>query len=788
MLTRIVVGDINRVEAKHNAWTMPEEDSEVKRVSEEVYKLITENITDLVAMCDFEANFSYVSPSYRHVLGYKPQELLGKPIYQKVHPEDLQEIQGLIGEKYEVLEPASAVFRMQHKKGHYLWFESHGRIIFSPDRAPVGAVFDTREITDRKRMEEILKENEERLNSIIDVSFDGIVIHDQGKIIFSNEKAGRFVGYEAKELIGMRFIDLIVPEDREGVQRNIDMTIENPDFAIEPRERRIIRKDGEILDIENYSRPTVFQGKKARIIALRDITERKKAEKALQDSEERYRFITENATDILWTADFEGNFLFLSPAFETISGYTVEDSINSKIWDFLTPQSAQRTKEFLLKSSEMTNEEQDYGAVPNILGLEYLHKDGSTRQCEATVKTFRDGNGNPKGIIGIARDVTIKKKMEHQLQQAIKMQAIGTLAGGVAHDFNNLLMGVQGRASIMLMDMDSNHPHYEHLKGIEEYVKSAADLAKQLLGFAKIGKYEVKTTNPNDVLRKTVEMFGRTKKEIAVNIKYGNDVYPVDMDRGQIEQVFLNLLVNAWQSMPGGGNLFIETSTTTLGNEYVTSHQINPGHYVKISITDTGVGMDKVTQARIFEPFFTTKEMGRGTGLGLASAYGIIKNHNGIINVYSEEGRGTTFNIYLPASLKEFENEAEAKPVSLLKGSETILVVDDEKLITEVSRKMLEQLGYRVLIAESGQIALNIYKEKKTTIDLIILDMIMPQATGGETFDQLKKINDEVKVILASGYSLNDQAKEILARGCNGFLQKPFDMETLSQKLREVLG
>jgi len=775
------------VEEKHNELNMPEKDSEVKRLSEEVYKLITENITDLVAMCDLEANFNYVSPSYQHVLGYESQELLGKPIYQKVHPEDLQKIKDLIRERYGVFEPAPAVFRMQHKKGHYLWFESHGRIVFSPEGAPAGAVFNTREITDRKRMEETMKESEERLKSIIDVSFDGIIIHDQGKIIFSNEKAGRFVGYEANELIGMKLIDLIVPEDREDVQRNIEMTSENPDFAIEPRERRIIRKDGEILDIENYSRPTVFQGKKARIIAFRDITERKKAEKALVDSEERYRFITENATDILWTADFEGNFLFLSPAYETISGYTVEDSINRKIWDFLTAESAQRTKEFLLTSVEMNNEEQDNGAVPNILELEYHHKDGSTRLCEVTVKTFRDDNGDPKGIIGIARDVTNKKKMERQLQQAIKMQAIGTLAGGVAHDFNNLLMGVQGRASIMLMDMDSNHPHYEHLKGIEEYVKSAANLAKQLLGFAKIGKFEVKTTNPNDVLRKTVEMFGRTKKEIAINIKYGDNVYPVDIDRGQIEQVFLNLLVNAWQSMSGGGNLFIETSKTMLGHEYVTSHQANPGHYVKISITDTGVGMDKATQARIFEPFFTTKEMGRGTGLGLASVYGIIKNHNGIINVYSEKGRGTTFNIYLPASLKELENKAEEKPVSLLKGSETILVVDDEKFITDVNREMLEQLGYTVLIAESGEIALNMYKEKKAKIDLIILDMIMPQVTGGETFDQLKEINDEVKVILSSGYSLNDQAKEILARGCNGFLQKPFDMETLSQKLREVL-
>ena len=771
------------VEARHSELNIPEKDSEVKRFSQEVYRLITENITDLVAMCDLEANFIYVSPSYKHVLGYESHELLGKPVFQNVHPEDHYKIQELIREKYGSLEPASAVFRMQHKKGYYLWFESHGRFVYSPDGSPVGPVFNAREITLSKRLEGAMRESEERLNSIIDVSFDGIIIHDQGKIIFSNEKAGSFVGYEAKELIGMKFIDLIVPEDRKDVQRNIDIAIENPDFAIDPRERRIIRKDGEILDIENYSRATVFQGKKARIIAFRDITERKRAEKALQDSEERYRFIAENVADVLWTTDLNGNFTFLSPAHETISGYTTEESMQLTIWDLLTPDSARKTKELILQRLNKTKEEQ---AAPAMLELDFLHKNGSIRVCEVKAKFFIDDEG-PKGLIGITRDVTQRKKMELQLQQAIKMQAIGTLAGGVAHDFNNLLMGVQGRTSIMLMDMDPSHPHYEHLRGIEEYVKSAADLAKQLLGFAKIGKYEVKTTNPNDVLRKTVEMFGRTRKEITINTKYGEDIYPVDMDRGQIGQVFLNILVNAWQSMPGGGNLFIETGKTMLGNEYVTSHQISPGHYVKISITDTGIGMDKATQDRIFEPFFTTKEMGRGTGLGLASAYGIIKNHNGVINVYSEKGRGTTFNIYLPASLNELENEVEEKPDSLRKGTETVLVVDDEKYISDVTQQMLEQLGYSVLIAESGEMALNIYKKKKEEIDLIILDMIMPQVTGGEIFDQLKAINEEVKVILSSGYSLNDEAKEILARGCDGFLQKPFDMERLSQKLREVL-
>jgi two-component system cell cycle sensor histidine kinase/response regulator CckA len=234
------------------------------------------------------------------------------------------------------------------------------------------------------------------------------------------------------------------------------------------------------------------------------------------------------------------------------------------------------------------------------------------------------------------------------------MEAIGTLAGGIAHDFNNLLMAIQGRTSIMLMDKDSSHPDFGHLKGIEGYIGSAADLTKQLLGFARGGKYEVKPTDLNELIKKETRMFGRTKKEITIHEKYEDNLWPVEVDRGQIQQVLLNLYVNAWQAMPSGGELYIRTQNVTLDENYLKPHQFEPGRYVQISITDTGIGMDKATRERIFDPFFTTKEIGRGTGLGLASAYGILKNHGGFINVYSEKGHGSTFNIYLPASEKGY--------------------------------------------------------------------------------------------------------------------------------------
>jgi len=378
-----------------------------------------------------------------------------------------------------------------------------------------------------------------------------------------------------------------------------------------------------------------------------------------------------------------------------------------------------------------------------------------------------------------------KRILRERLQQADKMEAIGTLAGGIAHDFNNLLMGIQGHASLTLLDLDPSHPHYERLKRIEEQVESGADLTRQLLGFARGGRYDVKPADMNDIIKETSSMFGRTKKEISIHRKYGKDLCSVEVDRGQMEQVFMNLYVNAWQAMPGGGEIYLETEDVLWDAEQAVPYAVTPGKYVKISVTDTGTGMDEKTKERIFDPFFTTKEMGRGTGLGLATVYGIIKGHKGMIHVYSEPGHGTTFTIYLVASEKEMVKEKRATG-TIARGTETILLVDDEKMVLEVSKELLESMGYRVYPAGSGQEALAVYMEKRSEIDLVILDMIMPGISGGETFDRLREINPEIKVLLSSGYSIEGQAQEIMDRGCNGFLQKPFRLANLSRKVREM--
>jgi CheY-like chemotaxis protein len=281
-------------------------------------------------------------------------------------------------------------------------------------------------------------------------------------------------------------------------------------------------------------------------------------------------------------------------------------------------------------------------------------------------------------------------------------------------------------------------------------------------------------------------MFGRTKKETKIHTKYQESIWPVEVDPSQIEQVLLNLYVNAWQAMPGGGELYLQTENVMFDESYSKPYKLSPGKYIKISVTDTGVGMDEATQERIFEPFFTTKKMGRGIGLGLASTYGIIKNHDGIINVFSQKGEGTTFDIYLPASEKEVIEEKKL-PEAVLKGTETILLVDDEDIIVSIGEKILKRMGYDVITAKNGKEAIELYKENKARVDIVVLDMIMPEMGGGETYDRLKEINPNVRVLLSSGYSIEGQASEILKRGCDGFIQKPFRMRLLSRKIREVL-
>ena len=410
----------------------------------------------------------------------------------------------------------------------------------------------------------------------------------------------------------------------------------------------------------------------------------------------------------------------------------------------------------------------------------------NNKLVEIKILFLEEGGQNS---IVILHDLTEQKRKEAQFQQAQKMEAVGTLAAGIAHDFNNLLMGIIGNTSLMLMDTDRSHQNYKMLKSIEKQVRSGSKLTSQLLGYARKGQYELRFFSLNDLLQETAETFGRTKKEITIRLDLEKSLFSIQADQGQMEQVLLNLLVNAADAMHDGGELLLKTRNTT--HDHIKGRHYVPekGRYVLFMIVDTGIGMDERILDRIFDPFFTTKSRSKSTGLGLASVYGIIKGHNGYINVESKKGHGTTFKIYLPAKEIEAQKEADdpEENKTILKGSEKILLVDDEEMIRDVAKTMLEMMSYNVLLARNGEEALKVYGENGNAIDLVLLDMVMPKLGGGKTYDRLKTINPDIKVVLSSGYSIDGEAQEIINRGCNGFIQKPFTLKELSSKVREVL-
>lgn len=379
-----------------------------------------------------------------------------------------------------------------------------------------------------------------------------------------------------------------------------------------------------------------------------------------------------------------------------------------------------------------------------------------------------------------------REELQMQLAQAQKMEAIGSLAGGLAHDFNNILAGLLGGLSLLDLDLGENSKHHAEILEMTGLVDRASDLTKQLLGFARRGRYVVAPVDLANVVRKTSAMFGRTRKDITIRIDVDQGLRAVLMDHAQLEQVLLNLFINASHAMPDGGHLRICAEEAEFAGAQATPPGALPGRFAKLTIADTGLGMDAATQTRIFEPFFSTKGMGHGSGLGLASTYGIIRSHAGSISVESALGQGSTFTLLLPATDLPVPQETIATP-TVQHGAGTILVVDDEEQVLHVHTRLLEKIGYDVLTASTGTQAIELARQTGEKISLVVLDMIMPDMSGRQTYDALEGILPGIKVLLSSGYSIDGQAQEMLARGCRGFIQKPFDVATLSMKLKELL-
>ena len=626
----------------------------------------------------------------------------------------------------------------------------------------------------------MLKEKDFTENLIDTAQVIILVLDTEGRIVRFNPFMGNISGYKLDEVRGMDWFTTFLHEQNyDQVRAVFKRAVAN--ISTHGNINSIVAKDGREIIVEWYDKTLKDpDGKTIGLLCIgQDITDRKQAEEALRENEEKYRTVLEIMEEGYYEVDLAGNYTFVSDTMCRIRGYSREDLIGMNNRGYMSEETAKKV--FKVFNSVYTS-----GNPSKNLRWETIRKDGAKIQIETSASLIRDSEGKPIGFRGIVRDISEKQKLEAQLQQAQRMESIGTLAGGIAHNFNNLLMGIQGNASIILLDIDSSNPRHKNLKNIEKLVENGAKLASQLIGYAREGSYEVKPINLNQLANETSTTFGMTKKEISVHQEFSEKLYGIKADQGQIEQVLLNLYVNAADAMPGGGDLFLKTMNVPEKDIAGKPYKLKPGIYVLLTVRDTGTGMDKETKERIFEPFFTTKGFASGTGLGMASAYGIIKGHGGYIDVDSRVGEGTTFSIYLPATEKMIE-EKKVLPDELVKGEGTVLLVDDEKMVLESGEELLKYLGYEVLLAENGQKGLELYKKNQHKIDLVLLDMVMPVMGGGEAFDRMKEINTNVKVLLSSGYSLEGEAKEILKRGCDAFIQKPFKLEQLSQKLVEIL-
>ncbi len=648
------------------------------------------------------------------------------------------------------------------------------------DRCAGGEVIGRASVSPRRITRELLaaKKHSELILSRMN---EGVLeINTRGRIVYANPAAVAFSGIDEKDLLGRRFGEVFGGPDLSAGAEVLAAAAASGGGA---ESRAVVRRNDQRYGMNVLS---IEEDASGALVILTDFTEQLSFQKALAESEVRYRHLFNAAPAGIYEIDYRvPKLLSVNDLLCEYSGYSREELLKMNPLDLLSEESKKHYLDRLERIAENRH-------ISDTVEYEGVRKNGE-RVLFRLSANYRYEEGKIAGATCVVHDVTElrkveeeKKRLERQLQQAQKLEALGTLAGGVSHDFNNLLMGIQARISLMLMQVDPSHPFYRHLKTVEQYIENGAGLTKQVLGFARRGKYHVQSTDMNEMVRQSLSLFGRTKKEITIHLDLDEVLAPAMVDRSQIQQMLLNLYVNAWQAMEGAGELTLISRDVVIGSKDLSSGDLEPGCYVEVRVADNGPGIDPAIHQRIFDPFFTTKERGRGTGLGLASAYGIVKSHGGNITVESELGKGAAFIIRLPATEDAVVREAIARDEAA-SGSETILLVDDEKIVLESGSELLEKLGYTVFTAENGQQAVDVFRRRKDRIDLVVLDMIMPGMSGGEVFDQLRRIDPEIKVLLSSGYSIDGEAAEILDRGCNGFIQKPFRVEPFSMKIRELL-
>ena len=634
----------------------------------------------------------------------------------------------------------------------------------------------------KHKMEKKLRESEEWLSTTLKSVGDAVIATDaKGCVRFMNPVAQSLTGWKQEDAEGRALQDIfniVNEETRERLRDPVAKVIREGLVVGLANHTVLIARDGTERPIDDSGAPI----KDARgnilgvVLVFRDVSERREAEEALVRAKETWENTFDAIADCITILDENHRIIRANQAVADAFNTTKESLVGQTCYEILYGRTEPMSSCPLLVTKK-TMRPHTIEVTDTDLGRTFI----------CSTSPMLETDGKLVGYTHTRKDITESKRLEARLQYVQKMEAIGTLAGGIAHNVNNLLMGIRGNASLMSFEADDPDIVRERLKKIDELVQSGSELTSQLLGYAREGRYEVKPISLNQLVTDTSTTFGMTKMQVKIHRELAEDLSAVEADHGQIEQVLWNLFINASDAMGGGGELYLKTTNITHEQMRGKPYKPNPGNYVLLTVTDTGTGIDEKIIERIFDPFFTTKGISQGTGLGLASAYGIIKAHRGYIDVESKLGHGSTFSIYLPASERRLQ-EVLKTASEVIKGTGTVLLVDDEEFVLEVGKELLEAIGYRVLLAREGQEAIDTYDRNQDDIDIVVLDMIMPGVGGGNVYDRMKEINPDVKVLLASGYSIDGEASEILERGCNAFIQKPFTMKDLSRNISEILG
>jgi len=719
-----------------------------------------------------------VNDTFVTAYGYRRSEVLGKTVFEFGMWSDEDERSSWLQQVKREGHVANYDFSVPTKDGRLRKGLLSTVTIHLQGKACLLSAFN--DITERSSAEEALRESEQMLRSIVVATPVGLCFTENRIIKWANSAWKNMFGFtDESEYVG-KPTRIMHPSDAQYVRARQKAYNGLGQGAVGDAYTDFMRRDGS--QFSGYLRSTHFDPadpSKGTVSAISDETEIIQAEKARRESEERYKVLFEDSRDAVFITTIDGIFIDANKSFCDLSGYDRNELESSKVEQMYADPADRRVfQETIRKTGSLKD-----------FSIQLRKKDGTIFEALVTASVRYSDKGEILGYQGIIRDVTEKKQLERQLLQAQKMEAVGALAGGVAHDFNNILQVSLGYSELILGDEELPNRYRKDLKKVFESARRGAELVQRLLTFSRKTEFKPQPLNVNRRITELREMLDRTiPKMIEIQLSLDEDIATINGDPTQIDQVIMNLAVNARDAEPDGGKLVIETANVMLDEEYTSMHlEAKPGHYVLLTVTDTGLGMDKDTLEHIFEPFYTTKGVGEGTGLGLAMVHGIVKNHGGHVSCYSEPGHGTTFKIYFPAVVSE-EEERETIELKMPQGgSETILLVDDEELIRDLGSRILLKAGYSVLTANNGKEALEIYRKEQGRISLVILDLIMPEMGGKQCIQELLKIDSLVKVLLASGYSSARETEKTIESRSRGIVRKPYEMRGLLEAVRRAL-